>query len=214
MRYCLLMHYQEASEIGSDRGGHGPGDGGFRAYADDLTAAGVLIDTEVLESVVATTTVTARNGAAEVQDGPFADTKEKLGGIFVIEVDNLDEALEVGAAQSGQRLGFGRNPPGGADIRRRPRVVQPIGIRMSACAKTSKPGPGSPSSPGTPTVGCSPCWRRRAATSPRQRTRWPMPWNARWRGGRSTAYPPTPKAGSSPWRATDYATCGSRPPTG
>jgi hypothetical protein len=59
-----------------------------------LSAAGVLIDTEVLESVVATTTVTARNGTPEVQDGPFADTKEKLGGIFVIEVDNLDDALK------------------------------------------------------------------------------------------------------------------------
>jgi len=54
----------------------------------------VLIDTEVLESVVATTTVTSRTGAPEIQDGPFADTKEKLGGIFVIEVDNLDEALK------------------------------------------------------------------------------------------------------------------------
>ena len=40
----------------------------------------------MLESVVATTTVTARNGTPEIQDGPFADTKEKLGGIFVIEV--------------------------------------------------------------------------------------------------------------------------------
>lgn len=66
----------------------------FRAYADDLSAAGVLIDTEVLEPVVATTTVTARTGTAEIQDGPFADTKEKLGGIFVIEVANLDAALE------------------------------------------------------------------------------------------------------------------------
>ena len=54
----------------------------------------MLIDTEVLEPVVATTTVTARNGKPEIQDGPFADTKERLGGIFVIEVANLDEALK------------------------------------------------------------------------------------------------------------------------
>jgi hypothetical protein len=93
MRYCLLMHYQEASEIGLTEEDMAPAMEAFKAYADDLTAAGVLIDTEVLEPVAATTTVTARNGAPEVQDGPFADTKEKLGGIFVIEVDNLDEAL-------------------------------------------------------------------------------------------------------------------------
>ena len=136
MRYCLLMHYQEASEIGLTEEDMAPAMAAFQAYADDLQAAGVLIDTEVLEPVVATTTVTARNGKPEIQDGPFADTKERLGGIFVIEVANLDEALKWAQAQPGQRLGFHRNPPGGADIRRRPRVVQPV-ARMSACAKTN-----------------------------------------------------------------------------
>jgi hypothetical protein len=94
MRYCLLMHYQEGSEIGLTEEDMAPAMAAFRQYADDLSAAGVLIDTEVLESVVASTTVTARNGSAEIQDGPFADTKEKLGGIFVIEVADLDEALK------------------------------------------------------------------------------------------------------------------------
>lgn len=94
MRYCLLMHYQEASEIGLTEEDMAPAMAAFQAYADDLWAAGVLIDTEVLEPVVTTTTVTARNGKPEVQDGPFADTKERLGGIFVIEVANLDEALK------------------------------------------------------------------------------------------------------------------------
>jgi hypothetical protein len=93
MRYCLLMHYQEGPEVGLTEEDMAPAMAAFQAYADDLSAAGVLIGTEVLESVVATTTVTGRNGAPEIQDGPFADTKEKLGGIFVIEVDNLDEAI-------------------------------------------------------------------------------------------------------------------------
>ena len=94
MRYCLLMHYQEGSEIGLAEEDMAPAMAAFAQYADDLSAAGVLIGTEVLESVIATTTVTARTGTAEIQDGPFADTKEKLGGIFVIEVENLDEALK------------------------------------------------------------------------------------------------------------------------
>jgi hypothetical protein len=94
MRYCLLMHYQEASEIGLTEEDMAPAMVAFQKYANDLSAAGVLITTEVLEPSVATTTVTARNGTPEIQDGPFADTKEKLGGIFVIEVPNLDEALK------------------------------------------------------------------------------------------------------------------------
>jgi hypothetical protein len=105
MRYCLLMHYQEGSDAGLTEEDMAPAMTAFRQYADDLSAAGVLIGTEVLESVVATTTVTARNGVPEVQDGPFADTKEKLGGIFVIEVDNLDEALKW--AQRNPATGWG-----------------------------------------------------------------------------------------------------------
>ncbi|WP_029115549.1 YciI family protein [Mycobacterium sp. URHB0044] len=94
MRYCLLMHYQEGPSIGLTEDDMAPAMAAFAAYADDLSAAGVLITTEVLAPVDATTTVTARNGAPEIQDGPFADTKEKLGGIFVIDVANLDEALQ------------------------------------------------------------------------------------------------------------------------
>jgi hypothetical protein len=95
MRYCLLMHYQEGGrDLGLTEEDMAPAMAAFQQYAADLSAAGVLIDTEVLQSVVATTTVTAHTGAPEIQDGPFADTKEKLGGIFVIEVDNLDEALK------------------------------------------------------------------------------------------------------------------------
>jgi hypothetical protein len=93
MRYCLLMHYQEGSSIGLTEEDMAPAMAAFTAYADDLSAAGVLITTEVLDAVASTTTVTARNGTPEIQDGPFADTKEKLGGIFVIEVADLDEAL-------------------------------------------------------------------------------------------------------------------------
>jgi len=105
MRYCLLMHYQEAGDIGLSEEDMAPAMAAFRAYADDLQAAGVLIDTEVLEPVLATTTVTARNGKAEIQDGPFADSKERLGGIFVIEVADLNEALKW--AQANPANGWG-----------------------------------------------------------------------------------------------------------
>lgn len=93
MRYCLLMHYQEGTEVGLTEEDMAPAMAAFQQYADDLSDAGVLIDTEVLESVVATTTVTAHAGTPEIQDGPFADTKEQLAGFFVIDVPDLDSAL-------------------------------------------------------------------------------------------------------------------------
>ena len=70
MRYCLLMHYQEGPDVGLTEKDMAPAMAAFQQYADDLSAAGVLIDTEVLESVVATTTVTAHTGAPEIQVGP------------------------------------------------------------------------------------------------------------------------------------------------
>src|SRR5262245_27269198 len=92
MRYCLLMHYQEASELGLTEEDMAPAMAAFQRYARDMAEAGVLVTTQVLEPGVATTTVTARTGTTDVQDGPFADTKERLGGIFVIDVADLDAA--------------------------------------------------------------------------------------------------------------------------
>lgn len=93
MRYTLLMHYQEGSTIGLTEDDMSPAKAAFAKYADDLSAAGVLVGANVLDVAATSTTVTARNGSPEIQDGPFADTKEKLGGIFVIEVPDLDAAL-------------------------------------------------------------------------------------------------------------------------
>jgi hypothetical protein len=93
MQFCLLMHYQEGGELGLSTEDMAPARAAFAKYADDLDAAGVLIGTQVLQPAVSSTTFTARDGAPLVQDGPFADTKERLGGVFVVEVPNLDAAL-------------------------------------------------------------------------------------------------------------------------
>lgn len=93
MQYCLLMHYQEGGEIGLSEQDMAPARAAFAKYADDLDAAGVLIATQVLQPADASTTFTARNGVPQIQDGPFADTKERLGGVFVIKVPDLEAAL-------------------------------------------------------------------------------------------------------------------------
>jgi hypothetical protein len=94
MRYTLFLHYPEMSEEQLGRDALEAGMEAFRAYAEALDGAGVLRSAEVLQPSTASTTVTARDGALHVQDGPFADTKDQIGGSFVIEVDGLDEALD------------------------------------------------------------------------------------------------------------------------
>ena len=94
MRYTLLLHYPERS--GEDLGPEALAEGmrAFQAYAEALDEAGVLRAAEVLQQSGATTTVSLASGEFVVQDGPFADTKEQLGGTFVIEVPDLDGAIE------------------------------------------------------------------------------------------------------------------------
>jgi hypothetical protein len=93
MRYTLLLHYPEmtADELGPE--GLAEGMKAFDDYAKALDAAGVLVSAEVLQPSALTTTVTAVDGSLRVQDGPFADTKEQLGGTFVIDVADLDAAI-------------------------------------------------------------------------------------------------------------------------
>jgi hypothetical protein len=93
MQYSLLMHYQEGGEAGLTDEDMAPAQAAFARYAADLDEAGALVGTQVLQTATVSTTFTARNGVPEVQDGPFADTKERLGGIFVIDVPDLDAAL-------------------------------------------------------------------------------------------------------------------------
>ena len=94
MRYTLLLHYPEmtAEELGPEALAEGMR--AFDDYAAALDAADVLASAEVLQPVATTTTLTLAGGELVVQDGPFVDTHEKLGGIVVIVVPDLDAAIE------------------------------------------------------------------------------------------------------------------------
>lgn len=93
MRYALLVHYEEMTEAELGTEALAEGMAAFDSYAKSLEDSGVLVSAEVLQSSEKTTTVTLREGGLKVQDGPFADTKEQLGGTFVIDVPDLDAAL-------------------------------------------------------------------------------------------------------------------------
>jgi hypothetical protein len=69
----------------------------WRQFTDSLREAGLLLGTDRLHPVESATTVRVRNGETEVLDGPFAVTKEYLGGYYLLECADLDEALEQAA---------------------------------------------------------------------------------------------------------------------
>jgi hypothetical protein len=93
MRYALLMHYREPGEGEiSEEAGEAAKEA-FGAYGRALESAGVLLSADVLQPTSATTSVTRKDGGLRVQDGPFAETKEALAGIFMVEVPDLDAAI-------------------------------------------------------------------------------------------------------------------------
>lgn len=71
--------------------------GGWNAFIGAMAQAGVIVKGDGLLGPHTATKLTVRDGARVVQDGPFADTKEQLGGYFVIEVADLDAALDWAA---------------------------------------------------------------------------------------------------------------------
>ncbi len=69
----------------------------WMAYARALAEAGVVVSGSGLQAPGTGTTLRLRDGRRHVQDGPFADTKEQLGGYFILEVSDLDTALDLAA---------------------------------------------------------------------------------------------------------------------
>lgn len=92
MRYALLLNNAEPAPGEIPDEAISQMQEAFGAYGKALEAAGVLVAAEILSSATQTRTVTLRNGSLEVQDGPFAETKEALAGVFVIDVPDRDAA--------------------------------------------------------------------------------------------------------------------------
>ena len=74
-------------------------------YVDKLRREGRLLDARPLRSATTAATVRVRDGHVAVTDGPFAETKEQIGGYFLLEADSLDDAVRLAADWPGARLG-------------------------------------------------------------------------------------------------------------
>jgi len=74
-------------------------------YVESLGGSGHLLAAHPLKSATTASTVRVRDGALSVTDGPFAETKEQLGGYFLIEAADLDEALRIASRWPSARIG-------------------------------------------------------------------------------------------------------------
>jgi hypothetical protein len=93
MRYALLIHYPQPAVSTLSADDIKAGMSAFQSYAKAMDDAGVLRSAEVLATIASATSVSMKQGALQVQDGPFADTKEAFAGIFMLDVADLDAAI-------------------------------------------------------------------------------------------------------------------------
>jgi hypothetical protein len=97
MQYVVVI-YESAEAFEARSGQDQPAYfGAWQAYADALRQAGVMVGGKGLQQPSTGTTVRFHNSERTVQDGPYADTKEQLGGFVILDVPDLDAALEWAA---------------------------------------------------------------------------------------------------------------------
>lgn len=92
MQY-MIMNFVPPAAVGADGAPKHTDIALWEAYTKALLDAGVMRGGNALHVGASATTVRVRNGKRDLHDGPYADSKEELGGYFIIEVDTLDDAL-------------------------------------------------------------------------------------------------------------------------
>ena len=97
MKYMLLIYHEEQGWEGITEAERQQIYGEYRKLRADLEARGQFVSGSELQPVSTATTVRVRDGKEMITDGPFAETHEQLGGYFLIEAENLDEATSIAA---------------------------------------------------------------------------------------------------------------------
>ena len=104
MQYLVLIYSEEPAEA-PDPAQIGAVMEEYDAYTQMLRDRGAYVAGEALQPTATATTVRIRDGQTMTTDGPFAETKEALGGFYLIEAKDLDEALALGGACPGAKWG-------------------------------------------------------------------------------------------------------------
>jgi hypothetical protein len=104
MQYLVLIYSEEPTQP-PDPAQIGQVMEEYNAYTQMLRDRGAYVAGEALQPTATATTVRVRDGQTMTTDGPFAETKETLGGFYQVEAKDLDEALQLGAACPGAKYG-------------------------------------------------------------------------------------------------------------
>lgn len=105
MRYLCLIYTDEQAEAARPEAQQQAVMAGYFAFTEDIRQRGIMLGGDALHPTTTATTVRVRDGKTLLSDGPFAETKEQLGGFYLIEAKNLDEAVEVAARIPGAAEG-------------------------------------------------------------------------------------------------------------
>ncbi|MGB8988703.1 MAG: YciI family protein [Candidatus Sulfotelmatobacter sp.] len=105
MQFALLIYESPEAFATRNSDGTEPYTGAWRAYHKAMVEAGIFVGGEPLQVPETGTTVRIKDGKRRVQDGPFADTKEQLGGFTILELPSLDAALDWAARCPAAALG-------------------------------------------------------------------------------------------------------------
>jgi hypothetical protein len=105
MKYMLLIYVDEGGFQRLPKDEAERGLAAYQAYTEALTQAGVRVASDRLQPVASATTVRVANGKTNVLNGPYAETREQLGGFYMIDVPDLDAALSWAARCPGASHG-------------------------------------------------------------------------------------------------------------
>jgi hypothetical protein len=105
MKYLLLIYQNEASWAGMSEAEQGQIFGEYMEYTRQIRKSGNYLGGEALQPTATATTVRVRDGKPLTTDGPFAETREQLGGFYLVEAKDLDEAISLGARIPDARFG-------------------------------------------------------------------------------------------------------------
>lgn len=105
MRYLCLIYDEEQKLNAMPKTEADAFMGEYFSFTEDVKKRGQYVAGEALQPVSTATTVRVRNGALVTTDGPFAETTEQLGGFYLIEARDLNEAIQVASRIPSARIG-------------------------------------------------------------------------------------------------------------
>ena len=105
MHYLLMIYAEEkiTNDMSQEEGQRFSGE--YMKFTQEIIASKNFIGGDALQSVTMATTVRVRGGKAQRTDGPFAETREQLGGYYLVEAKDLDEACAIAARIPSARIG-------------------------------------------------------------------------------------------------------------